>query len=88
MTMTIQNKFEALKKEIETLKNRKIRGEEQLKIANEKYIFSEKQLLETTGKSSVKEAISYIENEKKSLLKIKEELNAEYEEFLKAIEEI
>lgn len=86
--MTIQSKFETFKKEIEILKNRKIRGEEQLKIANDKYIFSEKKLLETTGKNSVKEAISYIENEKKSLLKIKEELTKEYEEFLKAIEEI
>lgn len=86
--MTTQEKFENFKKEIDILKNRQIRGEEQLKIANEKFNLTKKTLLEMTGKETVQEAILYVEERKKSLFTRKEILNKEYSLFLENIGEL
>lgn len=86
--MELKFMLEKLEKEIENLKSRKIRGEEQEKIAKERMASIIKNILEATGTNTLDEAINYAKNLKENLSKKEAELKAKCQSFLQRSEAI
>lgn len=86
--MELKLMLEKLEKEIENLKNRKIRGEEQERIARDKMTSIVKNLLELTGTNTLDEAIEYARNLRENLSKKEDELKAKCKVFLQRAEAI
>lgn len=86
--MELKLMLEKLEKEIDNLKNRKIRGEEQERIARDKMSSIVKNLLELTGTNTLDEAIEYARNLRENLSKKEDELKAKCKVFLQRAEAI
>ena len=78
--------FEDLKNDIEKLKSRKIRGEEQYRILTSQLKNEKENILKLTDSKTIEEAREKVALKKKELEEKKKEFSEKYREFKKEIE--
>lgn len=86
--MDLKLTLEKVNKEIDSLKSRKIRGEEQKKIAQERLNVSLNELLKVTGTTRIEDAIEVAKEMKKNFDTKEIELQSKCEEFFKRLKAI
>lgn len=86
--MDLKLTLEKVNKEIESLKSRKIRGEEQKKIAQERLNVSLNELLKVTGTTRIEDAIEVAKEMKKNFDTKEIELQSKCEDFFKRLKAI
>lgn len=86
--MDLKLTLEKVNKEIDSLKSRKIRGEEQKKIAQERLNVSLNELLKVTGTTTIEEAIEVAKRMKKNFDTKEIELQSKCEDFFKRLKAI
>ncbi|MGL4865258.1 MAG: hypothetical protein ACRC4T_19355 [Cetobacterium sp.] len=86
--MDLKLTLDKLNKEIESLKSRKIRGEEQKKIVQERLTVTLKELLNITGTNTIEEAIEVAKELKKNFDKKENDLKLKCEDFFNRLKAI
>lgn len=86
--MDLKLTLDKLNKEIESLKSRKIRGEEQKKIVQERLGTTLKELLNITGTNTIEEAIEVAKELKKNFDKKENDLKLKCEDFFNRLKAV
>ncbi|MGL5022363.1 MULTISPECIES: hypothetical protein [Bacteria] len=86
--MDLKLTLDKLNKEIESLKSRKIRGEEQKKIVQERLTVTLKELLNITGTNTIEEAIEVAKELKKNFDKKENDLKLKCEDFFNRLKAV